>query len=84
MLGLPVSFAFVLKVRLVLADCVALVNDTPVQQLQTGLDTLTAPPTGLEPAYSSYAFNDRLEDGDDTGARYVVVQSTPTRIRTET
>ena len=30
-----------------------------------------APPTGLEPAYSRYAFNDRLEDGDDTGARYV-------------
>lgn len=49
MLGLPVSFVFVLKVRLVLADCDALVNDTPVQQLQTGLDTLTAPHQGVEP-----------------------------------
>ena len=37
----------------------------------TSFRSTPAPLTGLEPAYSSYAFNDRLEGGDDTGARYV-------------
>jgi hypothetical protein len=26
--------------------------------------------TGLEPAYSGYTFNDRLEDGCDTDAKF--------------
>lgn len=30
-----------------------------------------APRTGFEPAYSNYSFNDRLEGGTDTGAKFL-------------
>lgn len=70
-LSAPVSFVSILRVCRVINHKVSRSKRHTPQTIGLQARQPTAPPTGLEPAYSSYAFNDRLEGGDDTGARYV-------------